>query len=113
MITRLTLEDFERIDEINWHGHIYKSTYNHNYYYNQKNDILVLETCDDIDAYFYYQIVWLEFLFEQKEMYIGCSEYEGIFEMKTPDDCLFGESSYKVTDDNMHIVSLDNNFYLT
>ena len=34
----------------------YVSRYNHNYYYNEDTDTLVLEVCDDCDLFEYYQI---------------------------------------------------------
>lgn len=47
---------YKEVSEIDFHGHHFVSFYNHNYYYNEKNDTLIVEECDD-DDYFLYSFI--------------------------------------------------------
>ena len=56
METKLNIANYKHIQEIDFFGQIYKSTYNHNYYYSDLDCDLILEVCDDDDCYQYYRI---------------------------------------------------------
>jgi hypothetical protein len=56
MKTTLNTANYQHLTEIDFFGHIYKSTYNHNYYYSDFDCDLILEVCDDDNCYQYYRI---------------------------------------------------------
>lgn len=56
MKTTLNTANYQHLTEIDFFGHIYKSTYDHNYYYSDLDCDLILEVCDDNNCYQYYRI---------------------------------------------------------
>ena len=56
METIINTANYRHVTEIDFFGHIYKSTYNHNYYYSDLDCELILESCNDDDCYQYYRI---------------------------------------------------------
>lgn len=56
MINRIYINRFHRVNEVVINGITHRSEYNYNYYYNEINDVLILEECND-DMFFIYSIV--------------------------------------------------------
>lgn len=56
METTLNTANYQHVQEIDFFGHIYKSSYNCNYYYSDLDCDLIVEVCNDADCYFYYKI---------------------------------------------------------
>ena len=44
---------YHRVVMINRYNHCYESFYNHNYYFSEELDDLILETCDDCNEFVY------------------------------------------------------------
>lgn len=56
METILNTANYKHVQEIDFFGHIYKSSYNYNYYYSDLDCDLIVEVCNDADCYQYYKI---------------------------------------------------------
>ena len=57
MITKIYIEDYSRIDEpITIDGAVVESSYNRNYYINNKDKSIIYEECNDDCDYYYDQI---------------------------------------------------------
>lgn len=61
---KINVTDYYHVSKIEFNGHMYKSSYNHNYYTNGVK--LILEECDDADCFLYYHIV------NNSREYLGC-----------------------------------------
>ena len=59
MKTTLNTANYQHLTEIDFFGHIYKSTYNHNYYYSDFDCDLILEVCDDAHGPHLYEAIYL------------------------------------------------------
>lgn len=55
---------YHHVEMINRYNHCYESCYNHNYYFSEELDDLILETCEDCDEFVYERVTQygLEFL---------------------------------------------------
>lgn len=56
MLTQINTSDYNRVTSINLHGTVFKSSYNHNYYYNKNTGDLILEAANDDQTCFYYRV---------------------------------------------------------
>lgn len=48
---------YHRVEMINRYNNCYYSFYNHNYYFSEELDDLILETCDDCDEFVYDRVI--------------------------------------------------------
>lgn len=81
MKTTINTSNYKRVTSINLKGLTFTSSYNHNYFYNN-NDDLILEETDDYQTCFYYRVNINEDL-EVRTDYIGYTEDKfgfGIFD---------------------------------
>lgn len=67
MKTKINVRTFNHVERIEKFGKIFESVYCHNYYYDERNDMLVLSESDDDMGHSYYMIV------ENGMIHIGCS----------------------------------------
>ena len=56
MVNRIYINRFHHVNEIVLNGITYNSVYNYNYYYDDTNNVLILEECND-DMFFMYSII--------------------------------------------------------
>ena len=49
--------DYKHVKSIDYHGKTYKSIYDGNFYYNDKEDILVYERFDELENCFTYELI--------------------------------------------------------
>lgn len=62
---------FKHIDTIELRGKTYSSCYNHNYYYDENKDCLILEVCHEFENYNDYT-----FIIKNKELYLWEGDIE-------------------------------------
>lgn len=56
VITKIDTKKFKSVKSIEFDGKIYESFYNNNYFYNEVDNCLILEICNDESTMYYYKV---------------------------------------------------------
>lgn len=89
MITRINPKKFKSVKSIEFSGKTFESSYNHNYFYNEADNCLILEVSNDDDTMYYYEIT------EDDLIYLGLIEdVFGIFESENMNNIVELNSSH-------------------
>ena len=56
VITKIDTKKFKSVKSIEFDGKIYESSYNNNYFYNEVDNCLILEICNDECTMYYYKV---------------------------------------------------------
>ena len=89
VITKIDTKKFKYFKSIEFDGKIYESFYNNNYFYNEVDNCLILEICNDDDTMYYYEVT------EDDLIYLGLFEdVFGIFESENINNIVELNSSH-------------------
>lgn len=56
MITKINPKKFKFVKSIKFDEKVFNSSYNHSYFYDEIDNCLILETCNDDSTMFYYKV---------------------------------------------------------
>lgn len=103
MLTQINTSNYNRVISITLYGTVFKSSYNHNYFYNKNTGDLILEEADDYQTCYYYRIEENNASINEKYLGLATDSYGfGIFDIDY-------EGYPERNEDNIIVLDSNNN----